>query len=168
MPTAHQEVQFGVQYLAQGHFSIQLGGAGIQTSAFLIARRLAVLPELQPTPCADGKSGELLYPTNHFWTIYSTGELSSQVTSHTCFSLIFFAADTIGCRLPFHGCTYNSESLASYCQGQLPLTFVHRLLRKKKNRGDTHEPAKMSILHRHKLTNCGRIDRGYFQLIYRP
>lgn len=50
MPTAHQEVQFGVQYLAQWHFSIQLGGAGIQTSVSLIARRLAVPPELQPPP----------------------------------------------------------------------------------------------------------------------
>ena len=31
VPAAHQE-QFGVQYLAQGHFNMQLGGAGIQTS----------------------------------------------------------------------------------------------------------------------------------------
>lgn len=88
-------------------------------------------------------------------------ELSSQVTSHTCFSLIFFAADTIECRLPFHGCTYNSESLASYCQGQLLLRLSLDFCGKK-NRSDTHDPAKMSILRRHKLTNCGRIGRGYF------
>ena len=30
-PTAYQE-QFGVQYLAQGHLNMQLGGAGIQAS----------------------------------------------------------------------------------------------------------------------------------------
>ena len=35
VPTAHQE-QFGVQYLAQGHFDMQLGGAGILTSDLLI------------------------------------------------------------------------------------------------------------------------------------
>ena len=30
--TLMQELQYGVQYLAQGHFTIQIGGAGIQTS----------------------------------------------------------------------------------------------------------------------------------------
>ena len=36
--TAHQE-QFGVQYLAQGHFSMQLGEAKIQTSNLPITRQ---------------------------------------------------------------------------------------------------------------------------------
>ena len=38
MATAHQE-QFWVQYLAQGHFNMQLGGAGILTSDLPISRR---------------------------------------------------------------------------------------------------------------------------------
>ena len=46
-PTAHRE-QFGVQYLAQGHFHALLGGAGIRTSDLQITGRPAVPPELQP------------------------------------------------------------------------------------------------------------------------
>ena len=38
----------GVQYLAQGHFGMQLGGAGILTNNLLITRWPA---ELQPPPC---------------------------------------------------------------------------------------------------------------------
>ena len=38
----------GVQFLAQGHFDMQLGGAGIQTSNLQITRRPALLPEPQP------------------------------------------------------------------------------------------------------------------------
>ena len=40
-PTAHQE-QFGVQYLAQGDFDMQLVGAGIQTGDLPITRRPAL------------------------------------------------------------------------------------------------------------------------------
>ena len=46
VPTAHQE-QFGVQYLAQGFFDMQLGEAGIQTSNLRITRRPALPPEPQ-------------------------------------------------------------------------------------------------------------------------
>ena len=46
MPAAHQE-QFGVQYLAPGHFHMQLGGAGIQASNLPITRGPALPPELQ-------------------------------------------------------------------------------------------------------------------------
>ena len=37
----------GAQYLAQGQFSMQLGGAGIQTCNLLITRQLSLPPELQ-------------------------------------------------------------------------------------------------------------------------
>ena len=47
VPAAHQEL-FGVQYLAQGCFNMQLGGAGIQTSNLPITRQFALPPELQP------------------------------------------------------------------------------------------------------------------------
>ena len=46
MQGAHQE-QFGVQYFAQGHFDIQLGGTGIRTSDLPITRPPALPPELQ-------------------------------------------------------------------------------------------------------------------------
>ena len=46
-PTAHQE-QFGAQYLAQGHFDMHLGRAGIQTGDLPITRQPALPTEQQP------------------------------------------------------------------------------------------------------------------------
>ena len=50
MDLVHQK-QFGVQYVAQGHFDMHLssGGAGIPTSDLLITRRPA-LPPLSYSP----------------------------------------------------------------------------------------------------------------------
>ena len=46
VPTAHQE-QFGVPYVAQGHFYMQLGGARIRTSNLPITRQPTLPPKLQ-------------------------------------------------------------------------------------------------------------------------
>lgn len=43
---AHQK-QFGVQYVAQGRFKMQLGEPGIRTSDFPITGQPALIPELQ-------------------------------------------------------------------------------------------------------------------------
>ena len=45
--------QVGVQYLAQGHFDMQLSGAGICTSDFPITSRPALPAELQPPPSSS-------------------------------------------------------------------------------------------------------------------
>ena len=47
VPAAHQE-QFGFQFLAQGHFNMQLSSARIQTSNPPITRRPTLPPEQQP------------------------------------------------------------------------------------------------------------------------
>ena len=60
MQTAHQE-KFGVQYLAQGHLDMQLGGAGNSTNNLPITRQPAVAPELQP--CMADHKQELLHPS---------------------------------------------------------------------------------------------------------
>ena len=45
-----------VQYLAQGNFNMQLGGAGIQTSDLLTTRRPALPSELQPPQYCRGSN----------------------------------------------------------------------------------------------------------------
>ena len=40
--------EFEVQYLAQGHFGMQTGGAGDRTTNILVSGRLPLLPEPQP------------------------------------------------------------------------------------------------------------------------
>ena len=56
--------QFAVQYLDQGHFDMQLGGARIQTSNLSNTRRLAQPPELQlPSDLMFSSSPELFSAT---------------------------------------------------------------------------------------------------------
>ena len=50
VPTSNQE-QFGVQYLAQGHFDMQLVEPETQVSDHTIAGPLALALELQPPHC---------------------------------------------------------------------------------------------------------------------
>ena len=71
VPTAHQE-QFGVQCLAQGHFNMQLGGAGIRTSDLLITK--------WPTLSPDSRFTVTLYPlTVKPWSNVCRGRRNSSV-----------------------------------------------------------------------------------------
>ena len=93
VPTAHQE-QFGVQYLAQGHFNMQMRvGGGIWTP---ITRRPALPLELQPPlfthlgfiyEYLQDPFGTLMFPVTFWVRPHKTICWSSEVTPSTCFLL---------------------------------------------------------------------------------
>ena len=59
-PAAHQE-QFGVQYLARGHFDMQLGGAGIRTGDLPITRPFYAYCDINTLLCTFKFIAGILY-----------------------------------------------------------------------------------------------------------
>ena len=75
--------QFGVQYLAQGHFDMWTGGAGGRTADLLITGRHALPPELQPL-CMNIDGGRKKFnienePGHFYQLLVYTHPLSVQI-----------------------------------------------------------------------------------------
>lgn len=82
-PTARRE-QFGVQYLAHGHFDTQLRVAGIWTSDPPITEQPALPPELQPATIFNGDLTRLYLSFLQLWYSYNPSVKKKKRLFSTC------------------------------------------------------------------------------------